>query len=59
MLKNPFLKSLLISYEILSKFGVRGTRVSKGNIQGIREQWGLSGLISVIRPGLEAWPLMG
>ena len=35
------------------------TWLSKGNIKGFQEQWGLSGLISVIRLGLAAWPGVG
>ena len=39
VLRKPFRKSLLISYKILSKFGVRGTRVSKGNIKENNGVW--------------------
>ena len=35
------------------------TWVQKGWYQRVREQWGLSGLISVIRSGLAAWPGLG
>ena len=51
MAKKPFLKSLVISVEILSKFGIL-----KGRYQNVWKQWGLSGLISVTRLGLAAWP---
>ena len=49
VLKNPFLKSLSISDEILSKFDIHDTPEYH---QRVRKQWGLSGLISAIRPGL-------
>ena len=47
--KKPFLQSLSTSEKILSKFCIRDTPEYHPSV---REQWGLSGLISAIRLGL-------
>ena len=50
VLRKPFLKSFSLSDEILKKIDICGT---PGWHQRIWEQWGLSGPISTIRPGLQ------